>query len=150
MLLTALRKLRNRNLFIYHLLILVINLTKYINFTTEIRTMIDEKDVKIIEILQKNSRTPFLTISKKLNVSESTIRKRVKKLENNEIIKKYTITINPKKLGYHSVSLLGLDVSPNNYLEAANKLSKFPEIKSLATTTGDHMIMTEIWSKDGI
>ena len=72
--------------------------------------------------------TIFLTISKKLNVSESTIRKRVKKLENNEIIKKYTITINPKKLGYHSISLLGLDVSPHNYLEAANKLSKFPEI----------------------
>lgn len=111
--------------------------------------MIDEKDVKIIEILQKNSRTPFLTIAKKLNVSESTIRKRVKKLENNEIIKKYTITINPKKLGYHSISILGLDISPNHYLESTVKLSKFPEIKSLATTTGDHMVMTEIWTKNG-
>ena len=43
--------------------------------------MLDETDIGILEILRKNARTPFLGISKKLRISESTIRKRVKELE---------------------------------------------------------------------
>jgi DNA-binding Lrp family transcriptional regulator len=45
----------------------------------------------IIEILKKDARTPFLQIAKQLNVSEGTIRKRVKDLIKNDQIKKFTI-----------------------------------------------------------
>ncbi|KYH39439.1 MAG: transcriptional regulator, partial [Candidatus Bathyarchaeota archaeon B26-2] len=34
-------------------------------------------------------------------------------------------------------------------LEVAQKLRNFKEIRYVATSTGDHMIMTEIWTKDG-
>ena len=110
--------------------------------------MIDEKDLKIIEILRKNARTPLTDIAATLNVSESTIRKRVKNLEDDGIIKQYTIVVDPVSLGFNSVSLVGFDVEPTHFLDAAIKLTEFPEVKFVATSTGDHMIMTEIWLKD--
>ena len=51
----------------------------------------DNLDQTIISKLRKDARTPFLQIAKQLNVSEGTIRKRVKDLINNKQIKKFTI-----------------------------------------------------------
>ncbi len=120
----------------------------YENWYGDVR-MIDEKDLKILEILRENARTPLTDIAEKLGVSESMIRKRVKSLENEGVIKRYTVVVDPAKLGYNSVSFVGLDVEPTHFLDVAIKMTEFPEVKFVATSTGDHMIMTEIWLKDG-
>lgn len=110
--------------------------------------MIDKKDEKIIEMLSENARMPFTEIAKKLKVTEATIRKRVRDLEEEEVIRKYTVNLNPEKLGYRSVSLVGIDTTPDKYLEIAKELTKFKEIKSVSTSSGDHMIMIEVWTKN--
>jgi len=110
--------------------------------------MLDETDIGILEFLRKNARTPFLYIAKKLRISESTIRKRVKTLEKIGVIKKYSAIVEPSKLGYGSVALVGIDVKPEKFLEVAKKLTDYDNIKFVATSTGDHMIMTEIWMEN--
>ena len=107
--------------------------------------MIDDTDKEILEVLGDNARTPFLNIAKQLGVSESTIRKRVNNLEENGVIKKYSVIIEPTKLGYGSVAIVGIDVVPEKFLDVSKKLTKFDNVKFVATTTGDHMIMIEIW-----
>ncbi|MDY6930816.1 MAG: Lrp/AsnC family transcriptional regulator [Halobacteriota archaeon] len=109
----------------------------------------DDKDRKIIEALRENSRTPFTEIAQKLGVSESTIRNRVQALENDGVIKKYTILVDPSKMGYNTVSIVGLDVEPSMFLEAAKSMAEIDEVQYVATSTGDHMIMSEIWTRDG-
>jgi Lrp/AsnC family transcriptional regulator for asnA, asnC and gidA len=109
----------------------------------------DENDRKIIQMLEQNSRRSFNEISKKLKLSESAVRKRVVALQNKGIIKKFTIQVDPAKLGANSVSIVGVDVEPTKLLEVAQKLCEIEEIRSVSTSTGDHMIMTEIWAKDG-
>jgi len=47
------------------------------------------------------------------------------------------------------VAIVGMEVDPPRLLEVAQRLCDFKEIKCVATSTGDHMIMTEIWTKDG-
>lgn len=110
--------------------------------------MLDETDMGILEVLRKNARAPFLGIAKKLRISESTIRKRVKELEKNGIIKKYSAIVEPSKLGYGSVALVGIDVRSEKFLEVAKKLTEYDNVKFVATSTGDHMIMTEIWMEN--
>jgi len=110
--------------------------------------MLDETDIGILRILRQNARTPFLGIAKKLRISESTIRKRVKDLEQKGVIKKYSAIVEPSKLGYGSVALVGIDVKPEKFLEVAKRLTDFDNIKFVATSTGDHMIMTEIWMEN--
>jgi len=54
---------------------------------------LDEKDKKIIEMLFENSRRPYHEIADKVGLSESTVRKRVIKLQEGGIIEKFTIKI---------------------------------------------------------
>ena len=110
---------------------------------------VDKLDAGIIENLSKNSRTPFMQIARKLKVSESTIRKRVSKLENDGVIKKYSLVIDTNKIGFENIALIGVDVVPEKYLDIAKKLAEFDGIKFVASTTGDHMFMLEVWAKNG-
>ena len=109
----------------------------------------DEKDKKIINILLNKGRKPYTEIAKELGTSESSIRKRVKKMEEEGVIKGYEAVVEPSRLGYGVVALTGFDTSPEDFLNVAKELCKFEEVRKLHTTTGDHMIMTEIWAKDG-
>ncbi len=111
--------------------------------------MLDEIDKKILEILQKNARTPYTQIAKEVGLSEGAVRKRIEALEKKGIIKRYVAVIDPRKIGYNSITLLGLDAEPTKLLEIANEISKLKEAKNVYLTTGDHMIMAEIWAKDG-
>ena len=108
---------------------------------------IDEIDKKIIEILEKNARTPFTKIAKLLNISESAVRKRVKKLEDRKIIKGYKAEINYKNIGYKIV-WVGLDVKAENIVNIIESLKNFDEIKNFYLSSGDHDIMIEFIYKE--
>jgi Lrp/AsnC family transcriptional regulator for asnA, asnC and gidA len=110
---------------------------------------IDELDLKILKLLEEDGRLAFMDIAKKLRLSESTIRKRIQALKDNGVIKRFTVEIDPAKIGLNTVAIVGIDVDPPKLLEVAQKLCEFKEIRCVATSTGDHMIMTEIWTKDG-
>ena len=111
--------------------------------------MIDEIDSKILDILSKNARTQYTQIAKEVGLSEGAIRKRIATMENNGIIKKYVAVIEPKKVGYNSITLLGIDVEPTMLLEISKKVAKIKEAKHVYISTGDHMIMAEIWARNG-
>lgn len=110
---------------------------------------VDKLDLKILKMLQEDGRRSFTEMAEKLKLSESTVRKRVQALQKKGVIKKFTVKIDPAKIGINTVAIVGVDVEPTELLEAAQKLCEIKEIRSVATSTGDHMIMTEIWTKDG-
>ncbi|MCD6445935.1 Lrp/AsnC family transcriptional regulator [Candidatus Bathyarchaeota archaeon] len=110
----------------------------------------DETDLEILKILQKDGRIPFTDIAQKLKLSESAVRKRVQALQKEGVIKKFTIEINPSKIGFNIVAIVGFDVDPTKLLKVAQELCEIKEVRSVATSTGDHMIMTEIWTKNGM
>ncbi len=110
---------------------------------------VDKLDLEILRMLQEDSRIPFTEIAQELKLSESTIRKRVQTLQKKGVIKKFTVEIDPSKIGIRTVAIVGVDMDPTELLRAAQKLCEIKEIRSVATSTGDHMIMTEIWTKDG-
>jgi len=111
--------------------------------------MVDQLDLKILETLRLDASLPFTEIAKRFKVSESTIRKRVERLTQEGVIKKFTVTVNPAKIGLNTVAIVGVDVDPSKLLEVSQKLCEIPETVYVATSTGDHMIMTEIWTRDG-
>ncbi len=69
---------------------------------------LDEIDHQILDILIENARTPFTDIAKKLLVSAGTIHVRVKKMEEEGVIKGSTLTVDYDKMGY---TFIGHDVS---------------------------------------
>lgn len=110
---------------------------------------IDPSDLKIIRELEKDGRISFTDLAKKLKMNESTVRKRVLALQGKGIIKRFTIDLDQAKIGLKTIAMVGIDVEPTELLNAVQKLCEIPEIRSVATSTGDHMIMSEIWASDG-
>ena len=51
----------------------------------------DKTDDEILKILKEDSRESFVDIGKKLKLSESAVRRRVKNLVDNKVIKKFTV-----------------------------------------------------------
>ena len=54
---------------------------------------LDEKDKRILEMLIEDSRRPYREIADEIGLSESTVRKRVIKLQDEGVIEKFTIRI---------------------------------------------------------
>lgn len=111
--------------------------------------MVDELDSKIIKELSRDAGLSYSEIARALSQNESTIRKRVIALKEKGIIKKFSCILDNLKVGYNTVAIVGLDVDPSLLLDVAEKLAMMEESKTVATSTGDHMLMTEIWARDG-
>ena len=110
--------------------------------------MVRFSDFELIKLLMKNSRTPYVKLGELLGVSETAIRKRVRKLEEEGVIKRYTIEVDPKKLGFKVNALIGLDTVPERFIAVIEELKAMEEILGLYSASGDHMILLECWFKD--
>jgi len=81
----------------------------------------DEKDKKLLNLLQKNSRESLTNLAKALNLSIDSTHKRIKKLQNSEIIHKFGIIIDPKKIGFDLIT--NIQIKLHNISE--DQLNKF-------------------------
>jgi len=59
----------------------------------------DDKDKKILDVLKENSKLSTQQISKKISIPITTVHNRMKKLEEEGIIKKYSVVLDYKKIG---------------------------------------------------
>ena len=99
--------------------------------------------------MQENSRIPYTELAKKVGISDVAVIKRIKKLEKQGVIRKYTIVIDPKKLGYNSVSIVGINVEPEYLFPVISHLKEKDYVKYLALSSGDHTLMAIIWARNG-
>ena len=66
----------------------------------KIEPTLDNKDLKILFELDKNSRISISSLAKKLRISREIIKYRIKKLTSEGIIRSFTTITNPSKFGY--------------------------------------------------
>jgi len=109
----------------------------------------DKTDLKIIKMLEEDGRRPCTEMAETIGLSESAVRKRISALQRNGVIRKFTVKVEPSRLGINTVAIVGVDAEPTKLLEIAQRLCEFEEVKCVATSSGDHMIITEVWTKDG-
>jgi len=107
----------------------------------------DGTDVRIIDLLQKDSSLQYKDVAEKLGMNESTVRKRILALREKRIIK-FTVEVDHLKLGFNARSFIGLDVEPSRILEVGRSLNQIPEARSVSTTLGEHAFLVEVWAED--
>ena len=110
--------------------------------------MVRISNQKLIKILKRNSKIKFTELARIFGVSETAVRKRIKKLEKEGIIKSYTIEVDVRGIGYKVDAFLGIDVLPEKYLQILEDLRNDERVVDLYSTSGDHMIIARIWFKD--
>jgi len=108
---------------------------------------LDEKDIKLLEILASNARATYTDMARVIGISDVAVMKRVKRLES-RLIKRYTIVVDPRRLGFKIVSLTGIDIEPDKLFNILEYLKNRDDVKGLWLTTGDHTLMAVIWARD--
>ena len=68
----------------------------------------DNIDIKILDMLQKNARTPLKAIAESVFLSSPAVSTRIEHLEKQGIIKAYTSIVDKEKLGYHITAFIPL------------------------------------------
>jgi Lrp/AsnC family transcriptional regulator for asnA, asnC and gidA len=71
---------------------------------------LDETDIYIIRKLCENSNTPLACIGEELNVSPSTIHKRINRLVDGGVIERFTIIFDPIILDLKTVAFVGIEL----------------------------------------
>ena len=105
------------------------------NLLTGDSANMDELDAKIIAILRKDGRTSNAGIARHVRVSEGTVRRRLKRLVQEEYIRIVALP-DPAKMGYQSEALVGVQVDPDKVDQVADGLTELDEVNWVAVTTG--------------
>lgn len=110
---------------------------------------LDDLDLQILDILIKDSRTPFLEIARKCHVSGGTIHVRMKKMEDMDIIKGTKLIIDNSKLGYDVCCFIGIYLDKaKTFNDALEELTLVKEIVELHYTTGEYSIFVKVICKN--
>ncbi|MBG6111350.1 Lrp/AsnC family leucine-responsive transcriptional regulator [Flavobacterium sp. CG_23.5] len=106
--------------------------------------MVDVIDLKIIDKLKINSRASFVEIGKQIGLSPSSVRERVQKLEETEVIKGYGVQLNNKKLGFGLEVFIMFKLFSGKLILFCDQLDQFPEIYEVYRITGTHNIFMKV------
>ena len=100
----------------------------------------DKVDEKIIGYLKEDSRESFVYIGKKLKLSESAVRRRVKNLVDSGTIKKFTVELGEQN-STSAIVLVSVD-SATDTSKVSLKLAKLDGVKTVYEITGQYDITT--------
>jgi DNA-binding Lrp family transcriptional regulator len=100
-----------------------------------------EKEVEILEILEKDSRLPVETIAKMVELGTDDVVEIIKKFEDLKVVIAYNTTINWRKTDRPEVvsAMIDVKVSPKRgvgFDEIAERIYRFPEVKSVYLMSG--------------
>lgn len=110
---------------------------------------IDELDRKILKLITKNARIPYLEVARECKVSGAAIHQRIQRLTKIGVITGSEFIIDPKKIGYLTCAYVGIFLdSAHLYPEVVKQLEKIPEITQCHYITGGYSIFVKIFTRD--
>lgn len=112
---------------------------------------LDKIDLKILRLLQENSKITNLDLSKRIGLSPAPTLERVKKLEQSEIILSYHAKVDAAAIGLNvrTFVLVSLAWQKENALENfIKKVNEIDEITECYIITGDADFLLKIVCKD--
>lgn len=106
-------------------------------------------DVKILEVLQSNSRVSISELSKKVNLSLSAVSERLKKLEGSNVIEKYTVILNSQALDKELSVIMNISLeNPHQTSEFLNFVRSEDEILECHYVTGEYDYVLKITTRN--
>lgn len=110
---------------------------------------IDELDKKILSLITKNARIPYLEVARECQVSGAAIHQRIQRLTKIGVITGSEFVISPKKIGFHTCAYVGIFLdSASLYPEVVTRLREIPEITQCHYITGGYSIFIKVFTRD--
>jgi Lrp/AsnC family leucine-responsive transcriptional regulator len=115
--------------------------------------MIDEKDARILELLQKDGRMTNVDIARAVELTPSATLERVRKLEERGFIKGYTATLDPHALGLGMVAFIFVRVDDKSDTlgcaeQTAEEIAMLPSVQELHHLAGEDCFLVKVRVRD--
>jgi Lrp/AsnC family transcriptional regulator for asnA, asnC and gidA len=110
---------------------------------------IDNLDRKILDIITKNARIPYLEVARECGVSGAAIHQRVQRLIRIGVIKGSEFKVDPVMVGFRTCAYIGVFLDhPGHYREVIARFREIPEIIECHYTTGNYSLFIKVYTND--
>lgn len=99
--------------------------------------MIDKIDSKILALLETDGRIPMNEIARQVSLSSPSVAERVRRMEANGILTRFTIEIDPAKWGYNLEAIVHFKPRAGHLQTVEDMILKQKRFTSFDKITGD-------------
>jgi len=115
------------------------------------KKLLDQTNLKILKILQENCKISNKELANRLNLSTTPIFERIKKLEREGFIEKYTALLNERKIGLKQTIFIGISLKGHtrSYLKNfSHQINNFPEVLEAYQVSGNFDFLLKLVLED--
>lgn len=112
---------------------------------------LDSIDIKLLKLLQENSRLTTKELAQEVGLSISPVYERVKRLENDGYIDRYVALLDPSKLNLGFIAFVAVKLSKQSHegaIEFVNRVRKIPEVTECFSVVGRYDFLLKVYAPD--
>ena len=109
---------------------------------------LDDVNLQILDILAKDSSMPFVEIAKRVGISDATVHLRVRRLIDEGIIRRFTLSLNNDLLGYDHLAFAGINIRPGFADLITEELSNLEEVLEVHEMHNRFDLFLKVRAKD--
>jgi Lrp/AsnC family leucine-responsive transcriptional regulator len=111
--------------------------------------VLDNTDLQILQLMQENARISNVDMAKKLDMAPSAVLERVKKLEQKQVIRNYTTSINPAAVGQKLLAFIFIKTNDGFGSSVTGPaLAKIPEVQEVHNIAGEDCYLVKVRAAD--
>lgn len=100
--------------------------------------MLDERDLHIVAALQQDARATYADVAARVGLSASAVHDRVRKLEQQGVIRGYSAVVDPEALGLSVTALIAASpLDPRQPDDLPDRVAEFPEVEDCFSVAGE-------------
>lgn len=98
---------------------------------------LDSTDVQILKSLQHNARRSYRDIARELHLSLNTVSTRIKRMEDEGIIQRYSALVDAARIGFDMTAIIGIQISKGKLLEVQRRIAGDRHVSAVYDVTGE-------------
>ena len=100
-------------------------------------TALDEVDQALVALLTDNARLPTAELARSVGLSAPSVAERLRRLEEDGVVRGYTVELDPKALGYTLTAIVRIKPLPGQLHTVERLLIESPEVVECDKVTGE-------------
>jgi len=109
----------------------------------------DDVDRRLVRLLMQDGRAPYAELARAVNLSVSAAKRRVDRLVDDGVIRRFTAVVDPEVLGWHLAAVIQLFTNGTVPFSTMRRdLDAVPEVVSAFTVSGRADAMLRVVASD--
>ena len=110
-----------------------------------IQQELDSVDVQLLYLLESDARISIADLARSLSMSAPSVSERLRRLEESGVIQGFTVTVDPKTLGYSLAFYIRIRPTPGQLSKVVALIAEIEEIVECDRITGDDCFIAKVY-----